>query len=304
MNRPDRSALLVAALVVSSSHVRAQAKPPVVSIPAVAYTLTVQSTPQSGTSVAALSAGPAQNYVGRSVFAANRGRMDIVEGGVAPLFAVGDYILFDTTSFIVVHPSTRDFIAVTNDLGGLSADKLASLGMTVKLSDVKVTLDSLGPSDTVAGYATLHYRMNTAFNMSVVASFMSQQLGAENVTDYWVAVVPGLPDNPLLRANGVMEAPLMGGPFSDLSRRVDSASARMHQAVALRSSSTNRIVQGPGESGSVLATSDVSGITREPVDENLLMLPADFTQKSLPGFEGTPPPDVAAKWRKRPGAPR
>ena len=303
MKTPDVAALLVGALVLSPSLARAQAKPPVVTIPGVAYTLRVRSTPQPGTSVPALSASPAENYVGHSVFAANRGRMDIVEGGVAPLFTTGDFVLFDTAGFIVVRPATHDFIAIPRDSTGPSADRLAAVGIEVKLSDVKVTLDSLGPSDTVAAYATLHYRMTTAFNMSIQASFISQQLGAESVTDYWVAVVPGLPNNPLLRANGVVGSEVMGGAFADLSRRVDSASARMHQAVALRSTTKSRLVQGPGESGAIEASTEVSGITHEPVDESLLMLPEGFTQTPLPGFEGTPLPDVAAKWRKRPGAP-
>lgn len=299
----ELAALLLGAFVLPASHARAQTKPPVVGIPGVAYTLTVRSAPTAGTSVPALSASPSQNYVGRSVFAADRGRMDIVQGGVPPLLTAGDYVLFDTTGFLVVHPATRDFFAITRDVGGPSADRLMAAGVDIKLSDVKVSLDSLGPSDTVAGYATLHYRMTTAFNMSIEASFIAQQLGAEAVTDYWVAAVPGLPNNPLLRANGVLSLQMMGGAFADLSRRVDSASARMHQAVALRSTTTNRLVQGPGESGAIESTSEVSDVTHAPVDENLLILPAGFTQKPIPGFEGTPLSEVAAKWRKPPSAP-
>lgn len=299
----ELAGLLLGMFVLPASAARGQTKPPVVGIPGVAYTLTVRSAPKAGTSVPALSAGPSQNYVGRSVFAADRGRMDIVQGGVPPLFTAGDYVLFDTTGFLVVHPATRDFIAITRDAGGPSADRLAQAGVDIKLSDVKVTLDSLGPSDTVAGYATVHYRMTSAFNMSIEASFMAQQLGAEAVTDYWVAFVPGLPNNPLLRANGVMSLQTMGSAFADLSRRVDSASARMHQAVALRSTTTSRLVQGPGESGAVESTSEVSNLANAPVDENLLIIPAGFTQKPIPGFEAMPLPDIAAKWRRRPGAP-
>jgi hypothetical protein len=273
-------------------------------IPGVAYTIRVSSQPRSGAGPSSGAIDSAQSYVGHGVFAANRGRLDIVEGSAEPAFAKGDYLLFDTTEIVVVHPRTRDFTIVHRDSTLTDLDRLSALGVKVTLSDVKVQLDSLGPSDTVAGFETTHYRMTTAFDMSVEAASMLQRLGTESVTDYWVAMVPGLPNNPLLRANGVPGGPGMGGMFHDLSRRVDSASARMGQAVALRSRTVSRLIEGPGSSTTVEQRSQVSDIARRIVDESLLIVPAGYVYQGAPGASGDTASDAGAKWRRPPGAPR
>jgi hypothetical protein len=270
------------------------------TIPGVAYTIRVASQPRSGTGLAAAAADAAESYVGHAVFAANRGRLDIVEGAAEPTLGAGDYILFDTTAVVVVHPQTREFTIVRRDSSLNDLDRLNALGVTVTLSDVKVQLDSLGPSDTIAGIPTTHYRMTTAFNMSVAAAAMVQRMGTEAVTDYWVAVVPGLPNNPLLRANGIPGGAGMTGLFRDLERRVDSASARMGKAVTLRSKTVTRLIEGPGSSATVEQTSEVSDVVRRLVDEDLLMLPPDYKYRPPPGAAADTVLDAGAKWRRPP----
>lgn len=276
----------------------AQASPGRALVPGVAYTIRVTSVPQSGAGLMGATSNAAQSYVGHAVFAANRGRLDIVDGGADPMFAAGDYVLFDSTALVVVHPATREFVPIQRDSTVPSEEQLSSLGIQMEVSDEKVTLDSLGGADTVAGVATIHYRMITAFNMKVTAATMQQRLGTEATTDYWVAVVPGLPGNPLLRANGVPGQHPLGAMFKDLERRVDSASARMGAAVALRTTTRTRLIEGPGASATIDQTSEVSNITRRPVDVSLLTLPANYTQRASSGADGGS--DAGARWRVPP----
>jgi hypothetical protein len=308
MKPPDRAlrtvaigfALALAGATAHSGQAFAQRGGSAGAIPGVAYTIRVASQPRSGVGLAGVATEAAQSYVGHAVFAANRGRLDIVEGAAEPTLTVGDYVLFDTTALVVVHPKTREFTIVRRDSSLTDLDRLNALGVTVTLSDVKVQLDSLGPSDTVAGFATMHYRMTTAFNMSVEAATMVQRMGTEAVTDYWVAVVPGLPNNPLLRANGVPGRAGMTGLFRELERRVDSASARMGKAVTLRSKTVSRLIEGPGSSATVEQTSEVSDIVRRFVDEDLLILPADYKYRSPTGAAADTVLDLGAKWRRPP----
>ena len=74
--------------------------------PGIGYTIHVTSTPHAGSGGSGVLAGGAQNYVGRAVFAVNRGRMDIVDGAVESLFSKGDYVLFDSTDLVIVHPAS------------------------------------------------------------------------------------------------------------------------------------------------------------------------------------------------------
>ena len=304
-DRPARTVVIAFAVILGgtmsqSARAFAQRAGSTGTIPGVAYTIRVVSQPRPGAGFEGIAPEAAQSYVGHAVFAANRGRLDIVQGAAEPTLSAGDYILFDTTALVVVHPRTHEFTIVRRDSSLSDLDRLNALGVTVTLSDVKVQLDSLGPSDTIAGFPTTHYRMTTAFNMSVEAASMMQRMGTEAVTDYWVAVVPGLPNNPLLRANGVPGGAGMTGLFRDLERRVDSASARMGKAVTLRSKTVSRLIEGPGSSASVEQTSEVSDVVRRLVDEDLLILPADYKYRPPSGATADTVLDAGAKWRRPP----
>jgi hypothetical protein len=241
-----------------------------------------------------------QNYAGHAMVAADRGRLDITEGGADQLFGKGDYILFDTSDVVIVRPRTKDFMPLPRDLGKSGMDQLAATGVKLSVTDVKVTMDSIGGSDTVAGQPTRHYRMTIAFNMSIDAGFVQQGVGTESTTDYWVATVPGLPGNPLLRANA-MGAPLtVGGIFAELSHKVDSAAKRMGGAVALKTKTVGKVVQGPGAVLTTEQSSDVSNIRHEDVDVGLLVLPEGYVPAAYPGSDKPAAPDAGAKWRVRP----
>ncbi len=272
------------------------------TVAGVSYTIRVGGPPRVGAGMIASIAAQPAHYVANAVFAAGRGRLDVVEGGVESLFGKGDYVLFDSTDLVIVHPATREFVVVPHDAGDKNMDQLEAMGMKATIGDVKVTIDSLPGADTVAGHATRHFRMVTAFTMTIEAGTLHQRLATESVTDYWVAMVPGLPGNPLLRANGFSGTPVSSGMFRELSSRVDSAAARMGSAVALRTSTSSRLMQGPGASVQMQQTSEVSDLRNRSVDETLLILPAGYKQGVLPGTDApvVGATDAGAKWRTIP----
>jgi hypothetical protein len=245
--------------------------------------------------------GPAtlQNYIGRVVFAAGRGRMDIVEGGVETLFGKGDYLLFDSTDVIVVHPSTHDFIAIPRDLASRSMGRLEAMGLRIAIADEKVTLDSISVGDTVAGLPTRHYRMTVAFNMAMDAGYMQQRLGTESVTDYWVSSSSLVPPNPLLRANGFTAGAMSGGLFRTLSAKVDSVAAKMGTTAALKTRAVTRLMTGPGSTVETQQVYEVSNIARRDIEDDQLTLPAGTSAAALPGVEISriALDSLGAKWR-------
>lgn len=282
--------LAVASNVVVAQLARAR-------VAGVAYTIHVASTPHAGSGGAAAMVGASQNYVGDAVFAANRGRMDVVEGAVESLFAKGDYILFDSTDLVIVHPSNKTFVPLPHDVAGKTMERLESIGVKTTIADDKVVLDSLGFGDTVAGIPTTHFRMTTAFTMSVDAGVVQQRLATESITDYWVAAVPGLPRNPLLRANGLSGASAMTGMFKSISAKVDSAAKRLGSTVALKTHTVSRLIDGQGMNTMTEQTSNVSNIEPREVDDTFLMLPSDYAPQPLAGVEQTISDDVGAIWR-------
>jgi hypothetical protein len=225
--------------------------------------------------------GGPQKFIGHAVYAGGRGRVDIVEGGIEPMFAKGDYLLLDSTGLTVVHPAAKEYVALSLDPVLQTSDQLKALGVSMTMGDLKVVMDSLPGADTVAGYVTRHFRMTLAFTMSIDASFMQQRMANETITDYWIADVPGLPGNPLLRANGLSSFAGVMALFKDLSAKVDSAAARMGSASALRSKTVTRMIQGPGANMTSEQSSEVSNIQRTTVDEATLAVPVGYRKASI-----------------------
>jgi hypothetical protein len=272
-------------------------------ISGVGYSIRVTSAPASGSGIAGAVADPGKSYSATAVFAAGRGRLDITEGGIDPLFAKGDYVLFDSTALLIVHPATREFVPVPPDAGP-NLDQLAALGVKVTISDLKVSIDSEPRIDTVAGYPTRHFRLTIAYNMAVEGSGVRQRLASEVTTDYWVASVAGLPGNPFLRANGFSGTAAPSAVFKELSSRVDSAAAVMGARVALRTITASRLIQGPGSVVALRQTSEVAEVRARDVDESYLILPGGYTLGAIPGTEPPAPGsgDPGAKWRVLPRA--
>jgi len=299
MSFSRRLAALVASAIFASSSMFAQ-NAARARLPGVAYTIHVTSTPHGASGAASLMASAAQNYIGHAVFAANRGRMDIVEGGVESVLGKGDYVLFDSTDLVIVHPANKSFVALPHDVAAQTIERLQAIGVRMGITDDKVTMDSLSAGDTVAGIPTTHFRMTTAFTITVDAGIVQQRLGTESTTDYWIASLPGLPRNPLLSANGLSGPSAMTGMFKSISAKVDSAAKRMGSAVALKTSTTNRLIDAQGSSTTVEQTSIVSNIEHVDVDETSLVLPPDYKAVAFAGAEEAIAEDAGAKWRTLP----
>lgn len=283
--------LVVAGSLTLASIAGAQSRP--------GFTYTIRVTGSAPGGMPGISGGAGSlGYTGHAMSLATRGRMDITDGSVEGLFAKGDYLLYDSTDIVVVHPGTKTFTVVTRDAQTHAIARLDSLGFKVRLSDEKVALDSIGRGDTISGVATQRFRLTMAFNMAMDAGVVQQRIGSETVTEYWTGVVPDFPPNPLLRSNAIAGAG-MTGMFKDLSTRVDSVSRRIAHVVPLRTVSTTRIIAGPGQMMESRQSSEMSELKRAPVDPALLVLPADYKAEALPGVDSTPSNDPA-KWRVRP----
>jgi len=272
----------LAAVSATASVAGAQAHAAGSPLGAVSYDIRVSSTPTAGLGMAAAMGAASQDYTGHAVFAGRRGRLDIVEGGVASLLNKGDYVLFDSSGITVVHPAAQEYIPISAQMANDAFAQLQSLGVKISLGDLKVALDTVRGADTVAGYSTRHFRMTTAFTMSLDAAIMQQRFAAESITDYWVATVPGLPADALLRVNSLTTAPLTG-VFKDLASKVDSAATLMGTGAALKSRTVSRFIQGPGASVTTEQTSEVSNVKQAQVAESLLSVPSGYRKGSIGG---------------------
>ena len=200
---------------------------------------------------------------------------------------------------MIVHPSIQKFVLLTQQTTN-AGGQLDTAAFNMKLSDEKVVLDSIGPGDTISMFPTIRYRLTLAFNMELSMPLLSTRVGSEAVTEYWVASIPGMAPNPLLRSNG-MSAGGGGVPgmLHALSLRVDSASARMGRTIVLRTTSTTRINAGPGRALESHTSAVVSDLKRAEINKNLLTVPIQYKVLPLPGLPADSLGD-GAKWKVPP----
>ena len=271
----------LSASVSPSAQTQAGAK----RVDGLSYDMRMTTTPTAGTGLATAMGNVAQSYAGHATVVGSRGRLDVIEGGLQPLFTKGDYLLYDSTGITIVHPAKQEYIPLSAELNNSKIfDQMQAMGVTMSIADLKVAMDSLAGTDSVAGFPTRHFRMTLAFSMSIDASFMQQRFATESITDYWIANVPGLPSNPLLRVNAInASSPAPMGAFKDISTKVDSMAARLGNAAALKTKTVSRLIQGPGANMTTEQTSEVSNVQRATVDETTLVVPAGYRRVSITG---------------------
>ncbi|HEX4681672.1 MAG TPA: hypothetical protein VH277_03125 [Gemmatimonadaceae bacterium] len=294
--------MLTSAAALHSATVQLPGRePPGRALPGYAYTVRIAARPVAHGNASVPPAMDAQSFTGHAVVAAGRGRLDIVEGGAEGMFQKGDYLLFDSSDVVIVHPATKEFVAVARDGTSGALQQLDALGARLTLSEEKVTLDSLGGGDTVSGVPTRRYRMTVAFNMALDAGVTQQRLATESTTEYWIASIPDMPPNPLLRVNGLAGG--MGGApmFGTIAARVDSVAARMGTAIALRTRGTTHVLLGPGATLETEQNSEVTDLRRTQIDASVLMISPNFKLTPPPGGEiNASATDAARKWLSMP----
>jgi hypothetical protein len=235
----------------------------------------------------------------------------------------GDYILFDSTDYIIVHPATKTFFGFPKDMGkALSTMMSSSGGMTMSFSDASVTLDTLGPGDSIEGYPTQRYRITTRITVKVdmsalgadAAQFVPPSMTVTSAVEMWMA------DNVRLPAHAVMASVMSGAAaqagmmshfpadMGDLAAQTMAAHAAIPATyVALKTVTSQTMTGSPVATGTQQSTMTMIGIKPADVDVGTLVLPTDYTE-SVPealsvltaAGASMATPDGGAKWRVKP----
>jgi hypothetical protein len=297
-----RSTLTLLALPSAILVMSASAWPSTLT-PGLGYTIHVSSRPRGGRQ-GGMPMGPGNlNWTGNVVVSGGRGRVDITDGGAEGLFGQGDYMLFDANDFLVVRPSSKEYIGLPG--GGLSGglEMLRAMpNLRVDVSDLKVAIEKVGAGDTIAGQTTQHYRLTSGYIVSIDAGFLQQAMALESTTDYWVANVEGLTTGPFLKIfSGVLS---LGGIVKEIGPKVDSAVARMGNTSPLKAVTVTSISDGRGGTSESEASIVVGSIKRRDVDPGVFVLPSDYQPANARGLAqllgGTAKGDPGAKWRAKP----
>jgi hypothetical protein len=182
------------------------------------------------------------------------------------MFDKGDFMLFDSTDYIIVRPATKTFFAIPTDMGKRVADATAGAGgMAPKmtLTNVTVTLDTLGAGEVVAGLATQHYRLSINYTMTIdmsalgadAANFAPPPMVTTSTIDFLVAARPDIPPNPFMLRGGMekkamgMMSGLMGGAMQELADKTAVATkGLLSGTLPVKVTMSQHIAGGPGMS--------------------------------------------------------
>ncbi len=288
----------IAAIGTATSHA---------TLPGLTYTMHTTRVPVGNPPPGVAVRGGPVDWTGVVVWAAGRGRMDIVAGAEPGSFEEGDYILFDSTDYITVHPLDSTFVVAPR----IPPNLFDSARARLRFTNVKVSLDTLGAGDVIDGQSTHHYRITERYTLTVdmgtaLSGFTPPSMETHLVTDFWFSDVATAPPTPFEKGIGDLRQFLAGMPHA-LSDVVSLARSGLPLGHArLRVTASARTTRPTGPPLGMDDVTDTSPMQPAEVDVARLVLPDGFTETLRPEFGALTggklqSPDGGAKWRTMPG---
>jgi hypothetical protein len=217
--------------------------------------------------------GPPVTLDFRGISAGGVARLDVVGGSDAASFPAGGYLLvFDSSGAArlvdSIHRSVK-VIGAGARLGGLV--ELHTPPGTV--TEVVVTIDSLGPGEPLEGRATQRYRLTTSFSLALESGGQVVHAQSTSVTELWQDQAADRIPNPFIGLGGDA-AP---GDFLAPLNRVLAEKGHQLPGLTLRSETKASLSAGGVAFTRQRVTTRVSGVHSASGDHVGLQLPSGFT---------------------------
>jgi hypothetical protein len=225
--------------------------------------------------------GKTKDYVvmsGKAMVNANGGRLDIEDASKerGAMTEKGGYILYDPTAMMIVSPKDKQILrfGVDDMEKGMAALSANMPGMNIKISDIAVNFEKLGPGEPLLGMATTRYRITQDYKIAMKIAFMNRSSTEHMVQEYWMADQKKGFANPFGRM-GAMR-PVGGGAFAELISKTSEATARMGKGIALKTVTTTTSTNNKNEVTTGVSTMEITDLQAGNVDDALLKPPADY----------------------------
>lgn len=252
-------------LLVATTALRLAAQQQAPRQPATAFTLTIARVIQNGAPI---------SVDFRGIAAGGMARLDVTGGTDAASFPTGSYLLVSDTSGAArlvdtIHKTVRS-IGAGARLGGL-VELHTPPGV---VSDVMVTLDTLGAGEVIDGLTTRRYRLTTRFSLTL--TFETGESGAAqstSVTDLWQADATERIPNPFVGLGGGATPDDFLAPLNralvETGRRLPGLTLRSetHASLSARGITFTR----------ERVSTRLSGLRPTLVDSASLLIPSGFT---------------------------
>jgi hypothetical protein len=219
-----------------------------------------------------------RTLLGRGVFAAGHGRVDIDSTeGQGPVRKGDFFIIQDTLHTLWARPADmrvrRMDAPLVNPLEGIS-EKLA--GSTGLPSDLKVGFDTVSLDENINGMPARHFRITADATYPIG----NRQIEQKVMVEQWLAKIPVHIVNPFgSRIRGLPELPTTNGDYRAFLNTLAAANRVFGEAVTLRTVTTTNYNYGGGMQQDYYQTVEILDIKQGDVDEKLFTLPDEFRRK-------------------------
>jgi len=206
-------------------------------------------------------------------------RMDAPRSSQVTPIGDADYTLFDGTTVRSISNATRT-ITVMGGPEVLSAmgQMTQMMPVSMKLSDVSSTADSLGPGETLLGMPTSRWRTTTAVTLTFSAMDQSIPMRQRFVTEYWVGpMLQGALDP--RSAEVKLESTNDSSALSELTRIMVQSTRRLPKGLVLKSVTAMTLVADMPEAGMSMqseVSAEIQNLRRVQVDPHLFDVPAGY----------------------------
>ncbi len=215
-------------------------------------------------------------------FAGGNSRIDIIES-MAPggMMSTGTYMITNGSKGKVtsVDPAKRQYTVIDiAELGKTATDMQASLGGVAKteFANVKVSLEDLGASEPLDGYATYKYRLTQSFTMNMTVMGHTMSTPSQSTTDIWVA--PQL--DGLMDPSSRPPMTVAPGPMAELTKQLVAEYSKMRKGLMLKRVST-RVGGSAGHARTTTVTTTITNVKKSAISPSVFEVPAGYTKVAM-----------------------
>ncbi len=227
-------------------------------------------------------------------FASGVSRLDFSESmNRASMMGAGNFMISNSAARTVtfVDPSKRQYMQL--DLAELSRDasnamKAAPSMVSMKVTDVHVSMEPLGAGEKIEGYSTLKYRLTESYTMDLTMMGNETKTPTHTTSDIWIAPALNALMNPSARPD-VGKIAEATGPMAPLTSAIIKAYANVKPGVMMKRVSTSVSTQS-GKTHTSTTTTLISNVKKGPIPASVFEVPAGYTKVDRGAPTRPPPP--------------
>jgi hypothetical protein len=226
------------------------------------------------------------DFTVRVTYANGKGRVDAVKGLA---WEAGDYVLFDSSQILVVHGGTKTFDEMSTE----AFLRRAIPDMSFIVRNTKSTIETIQPRLMLGDQSVSHVRLRQLFltyfdedDPDVTSDDELADMTTENVIDYWLADIEGLPAG---AQSPAIDPPALvaGSAWTYWSRRQQLANSLLPRGkVAVRIVLNSKMaIPAANKSLTLTDTTYLSQFRRVDVDVDRLSVPRGFSRAPVPDLD-------------------